>query len=131
MHGSATDKWYDYITTVIAGDVEISGDIVYSEISDLNGVSPQFTLACISTGGPATTVTWTRDSTTVTQGTTETVLNDPVIANYTHTLIVTGRVSGLYNCTVANNKPSIDSASLNVTGKKYAIIIPYINVSMQ
>ena len=24
-----------------------------------------FTLTCISTGGPATTVTWTRDSTTV------------------------------------------------------------------
>ena len=25
--------------------------------SDLNGESPQFTLTCISTGGPATTVT--------------------------------------------------------------------------
>ena len=24
--------------------------------------SPQFTLTCTSTGGPATTVTWTRDS---------------------------------------------------------------------
>ena len=96
----------------------------------LTGASPQFTLTCISTGGPATTVTWTRDSTTVTQG-TQTVLNDPVTAQYTHTLTVTGRLEGHYNCTVANNKPSIDSASLNVTGKKYAIIIPYINVSMQ
>ena len=37
----------------------------------------QLTLTCISTGGPATTVTWTRDSTTVIQG-TETVLNDGV-----------------------------------------------------
>ncbi|CAI8029811.1 hypothetical protein GBAR_LOCUS16917, partial [Geodia barretti] len=43
-----------------------------------------FTLTCISTGGPATTVTWTRDSTTVTQG-TQTVLNDGVTAQYTHT----------------------------------------------
>ena len=85
--------------------------------SDLNGPTPQFTLTCISTGGPATTVTWTRDSTTITQGTTETVLNDPVTARYTHTLTVTGRLPGLYNCTVANNKPSIDSATLNVTGK--------------
>ena len=50
-----------------------------------NGASPQFTLTCISTGGPATTVTWTRDSTTVTEG-TETVLDDPVTAQYTHTL---------------------------------------------
>ena len=52
--------------------------------SDLNGAIPQFTLTCICTGGPATTVTWTRDSTTVTEG-TETVLNDPVTAQYTHT----------------------------------------------
>ena len=36
--------------------------------SDLNGASPQFTLTCISTGGPATTVTWTRNSELVTQG---------------------------------------------------------------
>ena len=71
--------------------------------SDLNGPSPQFTLTCISTGGPATTVTWTRDSVTVTEG-TETVLDDPVTAQYTHTLTVTGRLGGLYTCTVANNK---------------------------
>jgi hypothetical protein len=45
-----------------------------------------FTLTCISTGGPATTVTWTRDFTTVTQG-TQTVLNDGVTAQYIHTII--------------------------------------------
>ena len=56
--------------------------------SDLNGASPQFTLTCISTGGPATTVTWTRDSVTITEG-YETVLNNPMTANYTHTLTVT------------------------------------------
>ena len=76
-----------------------------------NGASPQFTLTCISTGGPATTVTWTRDSTTVTEG-TETVLDDPVTAQYTHTLTVTGRLPGLYNCTVENYKPSSGSATL-------------------
>ena len=81
--------------------------------SDLNGASPQFTLACISTGGPATTVTWTRDSITVTQG-TETVLNDPVTAQYTHTLTVT--TAGEYTCTVSNDKPSSDSTSITVTG---------------
>ena len=73
----------------------------------------QFTLACISTGGPATTVSWTRDSTTViTEGNTETVLNDPVTAQYTHTLTLTGRLPGLYTCTVANDKPSTDSANI-------------------
>ena len=80
-----------------------------------SGASLQFTLICISTGGPATTVTWTRDSTTVTEG-TETVLDDPVTAQYTHTLTVTGRLPGLYNCTVENNKPSSDSATLEGKG---------------
>ena len=76
----------------------------------------QFILTCISTGGPATTVTWTRDSVTITEG-TETVLNNPVTAQYTHTLTMTGRLGGLYTCTVANNKPSNDSSSLRVKGK--------------
>ena len=83
--------------------------------SDLNGVSPQFTLACISTGGPATTVTWTRDSVDAV-GDTETVLNDPVTAQYTHTLTVTEILVGLYTCTVANNKPSTASATITVPG---------------
>ena len=74
----------------------------------------QFTLTCISTGGPATTVTWIRDSTTVIEG-TETVLNDPVTAQYTHTLTVTGRKEGVYTCAVANDVSHF-SAQLNVQG---------------
>ena len=38
------------------------------------------------------------------------MLNDPVTAQYTHTLTVT--VTGVYTCTVANNKPSSASASV-------------------
>ena len=93
----------------------ISGDVSLTVDSDLNGASPQFTLTCISTGGPATTVTWTRDSVTVTEG-TETVLDDPVTAQYTHTLTVTGRLGGDYTCTVTNSKPSSDSADFTVQG---------------
>ena len=74
----------------------------------------QLTLTCISTGGPATTVTWTRDSTPMAEGST-TYLNDPVTAQYTHTLTVT--TAGEYTCTVSNNKPSTVSASLRVQGK--------------
>ena len=88
--------------------------------ADLHGANPQVTLTCISTGGPATTVTWTRDSTTVTEG-TETVLDDPVTAQYTHTLTVT--TGGEYTCTVSNNKPSSDSASIIVRGIKYSITL--------
>ena len=75
--------------------------------------SSQVTLTCISTGGPATTVTWTRDSTTtVTEG-TETVLDDPETAQYTHTLNVT--TGGKYTCTVANVAFSA-SESITVQG---------------
>ena len=80
--------------------------------SDLNEESPKFTLTCISTGGPATTVTWTRDSETVSGGMT--VLDDPVTAQYTHTLTVTGRLGGQYQCTVSNNKPSDGTAIFTV-----------------
>ena len=102
----------------ILGDITISGGISFTLDSDLNGASPQFTLTCISTGGPATTVTWTRDSVTVTEG-NETVLDNRVTSQYTHTLTVTGRLGGLYTCTVANNKPSEDSATYTVQGMQY------------
>ena len=97
------------------GDITISGGVTFTVDSDLNGASPQLTLTCISTGGPATTVTWTRDSDTVTEG-TETVLDDRVTAQYNHTLTVTGRLGGLYTCTVANVKPSQDSTNFIVKG---------------
>ena len=81
----------------------------------VSGLSSQFTLSCISTGGPATTVIWTRDNVTVMEG-TETVLEDPVTAQYTHMLTVTERLGGLYTCSVRNNKPSSDSAQYYVKG---------------
>ena len=99
----------------ILGDITISGNMTFTVDSDLNEASPQFTLTCISTGGPATSVTWTRDSVTDTEG-TKTVLDNPVTSQYTHTLTVTGRLGGLYTCTVANNKPSAASVQLYVQG---------------
>ena len=83
--------------------------------TNLSGASLQFTLTCISTGGPATTVTWSRDSVTVTAETV-TVLNDGKTSQYTHTLTVTGRLGGLYTCTVANNKPSEDLTKYTIKG---------------
>ena len=82
--------------------------------SDLNGDSLQFTLTCISTGGPATTVTWTRDSVNI-GGIMETVFDDPATVRYTHTLI-TERLGGLYMCNVTNSKPSQALATLKVVG---------------
>ena len=73
--------------------ITISGDVTLTVDSDLNGPSPQFTLTCISTGGPATTVTWTRGSETAVEFRRSLVV-DGVTAQYTHTLTVTGRLPG-------------------------------------
>ena len=92
--------------------------------SDLNGESPQFTLTCISTGGPATTVTWTRDSMPLDGGLT--VLDNAMTAQYTHTLTVTGTLPGYYECTVSNTKPSTATRSFTVQGNvriQYHIVL--------
>jgi len=96
------------------GDIIISNSIHLTVTSDLNGDSPQFTLTCISTDGPATTVTWTRDSVNVTGG--RTVLDDTESAQYTHTLTVTGRLPGQYQCTVLNSKSSTANRGFTMKG---------------
>ena len=98
----------------ILGIVRIPDGMTFTVDSDLNGASPQFILTCISTGGPATTVTWTRDSVNVTNG-TETVLDNPMTSQYNHTLTVTGRLGRNYTCTVTNNRPSNNQASAQLT----------------
>ena len=107
-----------YILFIFSGDVAIPGGMTVD--SDLNGASPQFTLTCIPTGGPGTTVTWTRDS-TIAMGDEMTVLNDSETATYTHTLTVTGRTEGLYRCSVSHSKPSSAAAELNVAGIVYSL----------
>ena len=105
----------------LPGDILITDGMIFTMDSDFNGASPQFTLTCTSTGGPATTVTWTRDNEEA-PGERLTVLNNAATAQYNHTLTVTGRLGGLYKCTVANDKPSNDSVQLNVQGNhKFSI----------
>ena len=82
----------------------------------LNLSSPnQYILTCISTGGPATIVMWTKDSVNITEG-TKTVLDNRTTAQYTHTLTVTGTQEAIYKCTVSNALFNA-SAIFNVTGE--------------
>ena len=103
------------IFLIHTGDITIPDSVTFTNDSDLNGESPQFTLTCISTGGPATTVTWTRDSETVLGG-DKTILNNSETAQYTHTLTVSGRLGGFYQCNVSNNKPSSKTSSFCCNG---------------
>ena len=102
------------------GDVEVSQDVEFTEVSDLNGANPQFTLTCTSTGGPASSLLWMRDMEHP-SGERETVLVDPATPRYIHTLTVTGRQPGNYKCIVSNNKPSKDFAVFTVKGKSHSL----------
>ena len=104
-HAIQHPHWY-------AGDVIIPQDIHFTEVSGSGG----FTLTCISTGGPATTVMWTRDSEILSEG-LSTVLENRITAEYTHTLTVAGRLEGVYTCSVSNIKPSSATRELRVEGR--------------
>ena len=83
---------------------------------------PVLTLTCVSTGGPAMTVTWTLDGTAVSYDAnhmlTQTVTNELSIT-YTNVLTVTGREPGSYQCNVTNDRTAqpLLSASLTVAGE--------------
>ena len=100
----------------LSGSIDIPDDITLTVDSDLKGESPQFTLTCVSTGGPATTVTWSRKYSRDPTGVTSTVLDDPVTSQYTHTFTVTERLGGHYVCNVSNSKPSYQTAYFRVQG---------------
>ena len=87
--------------------------------SDLNEENLEFILKCTSADGPATTVTWTKDSVPISGATQQTILNNQMTAKYFHTLTI--RSKGQYTCTVANNKPSNSSYSILIRGISYIV----------
>lgn len=96
------------------GDIIIPGSVMFST---LNEEIPQFSLSFTSTGGPITSAIWTRDSEGIpADWMAATVLDNPITSQYIHTLIITGRTGGWYQCTVSNNKPSAQSISYYVQG---------------
>ena len=103
------------------GQVTIPGDITFQLDTDPATDPPVFTLTCTSTGGPATTVSWRRDGTMLSDDSTYSItsqVTDTETATYTHTLTVTGRLVGEYQCSVSNIRtPSGSSRSLTV-GKR-------------
>ena len=85
------------------------GNMTMTLNSDLDRIHPHFTLTCVTQGGPATSVHWIRGG-ALAGGIKKTVLDDPVTAQYTHTLTVKAWQGGLYKCIVSNDKPSRVSA---------------------
>ena len=105
-----------------SGEVSSIHPLQFSLTSTVTADPPVFTLICVSTDGPATTVTWTRDGNNVsydpTHELTQTVTDQTNII-YSNVLTVTGRESGNYQCSVTNDRtvqPQV-SASLTVAGE--------------
>ena len=102
-----------------SGVVSIAEPLQFSLQSAPTADPPVFTLTCISTGGPATTVTWTRDGAVVSYNKyflhAQTVTNS-ADSTYSSVLTVTGREPGKYQCTVTNARGNDSSSSLTVKG---------------
>ena len=109
----------------LTGAIAIPDKLSFTLHSALNDDTLSFTLTCISTGGPATTVTWINPNSEVVTTGNMTVLNNADSAQYTHILNVTGRMGGLYTCTAKNSKLSSDSAQLSIKGTELTIMTYY------
>ena len=78
---------------------------------------PEFTLTCDSTGGPPTTVIWTRDG-AATTGTTDQIVTDLVSISFSSILRVKERLLGSYRCSVSNDRTAQPATgSLTVAGE--------------
>jgi len=102
-------SFYVGIYTSTTGQVTIPDEINFQLDTELTANTTEFTLTCPSTGGPATTVSWTRGSTML-SGTSQIVNTET--GTYENTLRVTMKEVGMYVCTVSNNR---SSASRNLT----------------
>ena len=87
-------------------------------ITSMTYESGSQTLVCTSTGGPATSVTWSRDNTPlVVDGTTyehSQIITDTNTATYQNRLRIVSKsssLSGSYTCYVANSRGEAISAA--------------------
>ena len=100
------------------GQVTIPDEITFQLDTNLTTDPPVFTLACTSTGGPVTTVFWRRDGTMLSDDNTYSItseVTDGTTSTYTHTVRVTGRLLGEYQCNVFSIRtPSGIARSLTV-----------------
>ena len=94
------DNAIPYIYSIITEPPTIT-ELTYQEINN--------TLTCVSTGSPATIVTWIKDGLTINDAndyTSTQTITDRANSTYSNVLTVNeeipGSVSGVYNCTVSN-----------------------------
>ena len=87
-----------------------------------------FMLRCISNGGPAGHVTWTKNETLLSSELSSVIKHPSVIVDttraiYEHQLTVIGQSLGYYRCNVTNNKPSVAYRNIGIFSKSLTISI--------
>ena len=87
---------------------------VYTTVnSDLDGDYPQFTVTCVSVGGPVACVNWHRDYDIMNPNATST-LTDPVKGIYVNSLTASEVAGGYYTCGLSNNQPNHQYGEIHV-----------------
>ena len=116
-------KTYLHILSIAfpLGSIQNVADI---EVSVVTTDPVNFTLTCTSTGGPATTVTWTREGANFNYDSnhvlTQTV-TDTGTSAYSNVLTVTVVENGPYQCIVSNARGTVRSPVLMGPGKSVVL----------
>ena len=120
--------WFLYSWTFCPGRISRQQDIEFQLLLEPNVEPPVFTLTCVTTGGPPTTVTWTRDGTAIDYQSNSSfrfsrTVTDFIAATYNNTLTVTGNFPGRYSISAQNRNTvqydlnSFATSILQVNGK--------------
>ena len=76
---------------------------MYNDFTLHNTSVPEFTISCRTHGGPVTNVQWIVNGDTLTQNTSQLILDTSLDSVYDNRLRVRGRRSGTYECSISNN----------------------------
>jgi hypothetical protein len=100
-------EWYPTGVTV---------QVKFQFIADKESVNISFSLTCISTGGRASGVVWTRDGFLL-HNTNPLVVTDASTLSYTNVLVVSDRAPGTYTCSIRGTSDQVlNSANFTVQG---------------
>ena len=106
-------------TLILLAGAFQSVEVAFELETGLRDDPPQFSLTCISEGGPATNVLWEREGEDIVDDANHSssqIVVDAVEAIYHNILVVTGRYGGDYTCTVSHSRTSF-SDSIIIEGK--------------
>ena len=128
---SAVNNMYRSVLPPTGALNTTTDNITFAVVSPNSPV--QFSLTCTSTGGPATSVTWTRDGVNVTYDSTHVLtrtVENTMTARYSNTLTVTGVEGGTYRCIVSNVRGAVTSPELSGDGRLFTLTFHHSTITM-